>query len=148
MRLVSTMPYTRLVKNLDRMFPGTDTPRSLVVPIDDTSTPTVVNTGDGRSRLLRLIANGERPIYSSREVASLTGLTARNLKREFGSAKVAPVAERLGWTLASNKRVGQRGKGLNLVRLSLLETREASTCVTATHPSHGGDEQPERPQGS
>jgi hypothetical protein len=121
MTLVSTMLHTRLLRNLDRMFPGAPTPRSIVIPI--TNEPVKV-TRTGRDGLIRLLIDTSGPCFTSKEVAKLIGIRPDDLKREFNSERVNVVALAHGWTLANNRRIGKKGKGLNLVKADWLAANE------------------------
>ena len=115
MKLLVTMSRNRLLAGLDRMFPGASSPVQGQDPHADNSGTKRATPGRGRAALIDLLVTGKKPLYGADEVERITGIHARNLRREMETPAVATAAKSYGWSAKPAKEVGRSGRMTFLV---------------------------------
>lgn len=123
MDLYLSMDFNRLVRNLDRLFPGASAPirvkrKPKLGDIQESTT--------GRHGLITLLSTTDRAEVSSKEVEGITGIKSRDLSRELLAPTVQPVMSAYGWSLTTSKALGYPGKGSWLIR------PQSPCCRTST----------------
>lgn len=115
MGLYTSMDFNRLIRNLDRLFPGAKAPTK-VKPKAKANGEARGVANSGRDGLINLLSTTDAIQISSKEVEALTGISSRNLKVELAAPSVAPVAATYGWSIVPSKAIGKPGKGNWLVK--------------------------------
>ncbi len=111
MRLYTSMDFTRLIKGVDKLFPGCKAP----TPI----TPVKPGKLSKVDRLCRLLATTSREVLWSNEVAGKTGIKARDLSYMIRTTpKITQTMKVYDWSLVSAKDLGEPGKRKALARLA------------------------------
>lgn len=113
MDLFLSMDFNRLVRNLDRLFPGAKAP-TRVKPKGKQAD--AAESTSGRHGLINLLSSTDRIAVSSKDVEVLTGIKSCNLSRELAATEVKTVAATYGWSLVTSKSLGKSGKGNWLTR--------------------------------
>ena len=112
MKLYTSMDFTRLIKGIDKLFPGCKAPTP-IVPVGSTGK---VSKPD---RLCKLLATTKEAVLWSDVIAKRTGIVARNLSETIKNVpKVGQTMKVYGWTLVSAKDIGEPGKRKALTRLA------------------------------
>lgn len=127
MRLVVSMGYEKLVRNLGRLFPGCPMPRPAVDPAKRTTGERKDEKGTGRDGLVRLLIDRSKPLYGADEVERLTGIPSRNLSSAFRSPRIEAVARSYGWALRKAKELGKAGRLVYLVNADRLITESTAS---------------------
>ena len=128
MHLFLSMDFGRLIRNLDRLFPGAKAPTKLSKPRKvpkGVPIPAIVDVADedgeqedtkGRHGLISLLATTDRTEISTKEIEEITGIKSCDISRELAVPTVAAVAATYGWSTTSAKAIGKSGRSNWLVR--------------------------------
>ncbi|MBI1890445.1 MAG: DEAD/DEAH box helicase family protein [Burkholderiales bacterium] len=119
MKLFMTMDLSRLILNLELLFPGAPPPSSANLPqLKGIKEP------KGRQALINLAMNSMRSCIGADEIQIRTGIPSRNLSREYDAVK--DMMKLYGWSIKSAQELRKPGRMNYLVHdermmLSLLK---------------------------
>ncbi len=103
MKLYTTMALTRLIPNLNRLFPNAQMPVSANNPNCNPEKKI-----GGRKALLRLLMNTKKPYLGANEIEVITGISSSKLSRDF--IAIEEHASNYGWRLTSANDLNLQGR--------------------------------------
>ncbi len=117
MTLHTSMDYKRLIANVQRLFPCTDSPKRNLEYVKDEP------KGDSPKRrqgLIDLLSTTRLTHISFKEIESLIGIKAFELKRELRTSTLKPTVESYNWAVVPSKDLAKSGKGLWIVKKNVI----------------------------
>jgi hypothetical protein len=120
MRLVLSMGYERLIRNLDKLFPGCPKPRAANDPASPRNASDRPLKPTGRDGLVRLLVDREKPLYGADEIERITNIRTFQLAKALSSPRIRGVADTYGWRLVPAKALGKHGRMKYLVHVETL----------------------------
>jgi hypothetical protein len=117
MTLHTSMDYKRLIANVQRLFPSTDSPKRTLEYIEDEPKLDIPKRRQG---LTDLLSTTELKQISFKTIETLIGIKSFELRRELSASTVKPTVEAYGWTVVSSKDLAKVGKGLWIVKKNVI----------------------------
>jgi len=110
MSFYTTMSWNRLIDNVDSLFPNAD------IPTRDVKHSSKETGNNKRYKLVEFLSSTDRDKISFKELSELIDIPTRRITTNINADSVKPTFDAYKWKTVSSKDLGEKGKGLWLIK--------------------------------